>query len=120
MSSDAKIRTLHVLSGLGIGGAQAMLEKLLTCQDRESFSPAVLALVDRGGPLREKLEGLRAEFGPYGLDFVINYDGAEVVEKQLDRIKTLAVSGFIIALAGQQLLQVRGRQMAEPTYAGEW
>jgi glycosyltransferase involved in cell wall biosynthesis len=57
MSSESQIRTLHVLSGLGIGGAQAMLYKLLSCQDRDRFQPAVLALVDRGGGLREKLEG---------------------------------------------------------------
>ena len=29
----------------------------MSCQDRDRFQPAVLALVDRGGGLREKLEG---------------------------------------------------------------
>jgi multidrug efflux pump subunit AcrB/ABC-type multidrug transport system ATPase subunit len=56
-------------------------------------------LIKLGRALREKMEALRAEYGPYGLDFVINLDMAEQVEKQLDRLKKLALTGFIIALA---------------------
>ena len=61
MSSDPKIRTLHVLSGLGIGGAQAMLVKLLSRADGQRFQSAVLALVDRGGGLRETVVDLEGE-----------------------------------------------------------
>ena len=56
-------------------------------------------LVRLGRKLRERLDALREEFRDYGLDFVINFDAAELVEDQLDRLKRLAVSGFVIALA---------------------
>lgn len=55
-------------------------------------------LVDLGRSLRERIEILRREFRPYGIDFLITEDGAQYVEEQLDRLKQLAVSGFIIAL----------------------
>ncbi|MDX1389690.1 MAG: efflux RND transporter permease subunit, partial [Acidobacteriota bacterium] len=55
-------------------------------------------LVRLGNALRARLETLREEFAPYGIDFVIGFDGAETIEEQLDRLKKLAVSGFIIAL----------------------
>jgi multidrug efflux pump subunit AcrB/ABC-type multidrug transport system ATPase subunit len=56
-------------------------------------------LIRLGRGLRAKLDELRDEFRDYGLDFVINFDAAEVVEEQLDRLKRLALWGFVIALA---------------------
>jgi multidrug efflux pump subunit AcrB/ABC-type multidrug transport system ATPase subunit len=56
-------------------------------------------LIRLGRGLRDKLDELRDEFRDYGLDFVINFDSAEVVEEQLDRLKRLALAGFLIALA---------------------
>ena len=56
-------------------------------------------LIRLGRDLRFKLDELREEFRDYGLDFVINFDAAELVEEQLDRLKRLAVTGFLIALA---------------------
>ncbi|NIM02360.1 MAG: ATP-binding cassette domain-containing protein [Acidobacteria bacterium] len=56
-------------------------------------------LIRLGHNLREKMDELREEFAVYGIDFVVNFDAAETVEEQLDRLKTLAVSGFFIALA---------------------
>jgi multidrug efflux pump subunit AcrB len=55
-------------------------------------------LIRLGRGLRTKLDELREEFRDYGLDFVINFDAAEVVEQQLDRLKGLALWGFGIAL----------------------
>lgn len=55
-------------------------------------------LIELGRDLRSRIEELRSEFKPYGIDFVIGIDGAEEMEKQLDRMKKLALSGFIIAL----------------------
>ena len=55
-------------------------------------------LVRLGRALRVRLEELREEFRSYGIDFIISFDGAELVEEQLDRLKKLAVSGFFIAL----------------------
>jgi multidrug efflux pump subunit AcrB/ABC-type multidrug transport system ATPase subunit len=55
-------------------------------------------LVALGRELRSRLEDLRKEFRPYGIDFVIGYDAADVVEDQIDRLKKLGVSGFVVAL----------------------
>ena len=55
-------------------------------------------LIRLGHALRVKMDELRHEFQPYGLDFVINFDSAELVEEQLHRLERLAVSGFFIAL----------------------
>ena len=56
-------------------------------------------LVDLGRRLRSRLLTLEREFAPYGLSFVIGFDAAEEVEKQLRRLGQLALSGFVIALA---------------------
>jgi len=55
-------------------------------------------LIRLGRDVRERLDGLSDEFADYGLEFVINFDAAEVVEEQLDRLKWLACGGFVIAL----------------------
>jgi multidrug efflux pump subunit AcrB/ABC-type multidrug transport system ATPase subunit len=55
-------------------------------------------LVKLGRDLRSRIDNLQDEFNPYGIDFVIDFDAAEAVEEQLDRLKKLAFSGFIIAL----------------------
>jgi len=55
-------------------------------------------LVRLGGALRDRIDALREEFGPYGIDFEIGFDAAETVEEQLDRLKDLALTGFLIAL----------------------
>ncbi len=55
-------------------------------------------LIQLGRRLRATLDELRAEFGTFGLDFVVNFDAAEVVEEQLVRLRNLAASGFLVAL----------------------
>ena len=55
-------------------------------------------LVRLGGTLRARLDDLREEFGPYGIEFTIGFDAAETIEEQLDRLQDLAVTGFLIAL----------------------
>jgi len=55
-------------------------------------------LVQLGRALRSRLDDLRREFNPYGIDFKIGFDAAQTVEDQLDRLKQLAGWGFLIAL----------------------
>ena len=55
-------------------------------------------LVRLGRALRERIDELRDEWAPYGVDLRIGFDAAETVEQQLDRLKQLALSGFVIAL----------------------
>jgi len=56
-------------------------------------------LVRLGHALRARLDALRLEYRPFGIDFVVNFDAAELVADQLDRLKRLAFQGFLIALA---------------------
>ena len=55
-------------------------------------------LVELGRELRTRLHALGKEFRPYGVEFLIGFDGAETVEEQIDRLKKLGLSGFLIAL----------------------
>ena len=55
-------------------------------------------LVQLGRALRDRIEDLRREYNPYGIDFRIGFDAAQTVEDQLDRLKSLALSGFVISL----------------------
>jgi len=63
------------------------------------FQEEGVNLIRLGRELRIKLDDLREEFQEYGLDFVINFDAAELIETELDRLKRLAAGGFVIALA---------------------
>ncbi len=51
------IRILHIITDLGVGGAEAMLLKLVTHHDRSQFTHAVISLMEMG----EIGERLRAE-----------------------------------------------------------
>jgi multidrug efflux pump subunit AcrB/ABC-type multidrug transport system ATPase subunit len=55
-------------------------------------------LVRLGRALRDQLDALGAELAPLGIRFVINTDAAKIVEDQLVRLRSLALSGFAIAL----------------------
>jgi len=55
-------------------------------------------LVSLGRELRDRLEELRTEYSTFGIEFVMGFDAAELVEKQIDRLKKLGLSGFLIAL----------------------
>lgn len=56
-------------------------------------------LIRLGRALRERVEELRREIAPLGLDLVIGSDAAEAVEKQIGHLAKLALSGYLIALA---------------------
>jgi glycosyltransferase involved in cell wall biosynthesis len=53
----AKIKILHVINDLSVGGAEMMLYKLLSGMDRGRHEPVVISLGE-GGELRESVEGL--------------------------------------------------------------
>ena len=56
-------------------------------------------LVRLGRELRVALDQLRDELRPLGLDLVVGFDAAELVEEQIERLQRLGLSGFLIALA---------------------
>lgn len=55
-------------------------------------------LVRLGETLRERVEELRAELQPVGLDLIIGFDGSEAVEDQIGHLGKLGLSGFLVAL----------------------
>ena len=55
MNPDQRIRILHVITGLDLGGAERMLFNLVTRHDPDSFTPMVVSLRDTG-PLGEDLK----------------------------------------------------------------
>ncbi|MBA3442752.1 MAG: glycosyltransferase [Pyrinomonadaceae bacterium] len=56
-SSANRIKTLHVINDLSIGGAEMMLYKLLSAINRTRFDPVVISLMNRG-ELRSRIEAL--------------------------------------------------------------
>jgi glycosyltransferase involved in cell wall biosynthesis len=60
------ISIVFLTTGLGVGGAETMLYKLLTCLDRTKFIPQVVSLVDRG-PMSEKIRMLGVPLRSLGM-----------------------------------------------------
>jgi len=56
-SATGRIKILHIINDLSVGGAEMMLYKLLSGINRERFDPAVISLIDRG-KLRDSIEAL--------------------------------------------------------------
>src|SRR5258708_5946120 len=56
-SSSSKIRLVHIINDVSIGGAEMMLYKLLSQVNRERFDPIVVALRNRG-QLHRRIEAL--------------------------------------------------------------
>ncbi len=56
-SSSGRIRLVHIINDVSIGGAEMMLYKLLSQVNRERFDPVVVALRNRG-QLHRRIEAL--------------------------------------------------------------
>ncbi len=48
VKNTMKIKIVYVITGLGMGGAEMMLYKILSRIDREKFSPIIVSLIDSG------------------------------------------------------------------------
>mgnify|MGYP003323322141 CR=1 FL=1 len=55
-------------------------------------------LVRLGRTIRERVEEVRLELKPQGLDLVIGFDAADAIETQIKHLSKLGASGFAIAL----------------------
>ena len=55
-------------------------------------------LVRLGRDLRRRVEEINEEFSPVGIRLVTSFDAADAVETQIDRLRNLGLSGFLIAL----------------------
>ncbi|HVS63167.1 MAG TPA: efflux RND transporter permease subunit [Thermoanaerobaculia bacterium] len=69
-------------------------------------------LVRLGRDLRRRVEEIRAELATLGLGLEVSFDGAELVEEQIDRLKNLGLSGFAIALVVLYLFLRQWRAVA--------
>ena len=55
-------------------------------------------LVRLGRELRAQVVRVREDMQPQGIDLVVGFDAAELVEEQIDRLQRLGLSGFLVAL----------------------
>ncbi|HVS16669.1 MAG TPA: efflux RND transporter permease subunit [Thermoanaerobaculia bacterium] len=69
-------------------------------------------LVRLGRDLRRRIEELRSELSSLGLGLEVGFDGAELVEDQIGRLKRLGASGFAIALVVLYLFLRQWRAVA--------
>jgi len=58
MTGAPRHRLLHLISGLGVGGANLMLYKLLAHRDTDRFDVSVVSLADRGGGVDRQIAAL--------------------------------------------------------------
>ena len=56
-----KVKIIYLIIGLGRGGAEMMLYRLLERLNREVFNPVVVALLKFSGPLKDKIDSLKIE-----------------------------------------------------------
>lgn len=56
-ANSGRIKVLHIINDLSVGGAEMMLYKLLSGINRKRFDPVVISLIDRG-KLRASIEAL--------------------------------------------------------------
>ncbi|OQA30098.1 MAG: putative glycosyltransferase EpsF [Betaproteobacteria bacterium ADurb.Bin341] len=64
--TDRRIRVLHIINGLNVGGAERMLWKLLAQADRDRFDMRVLNLL-KGGQISEEIKALGIPVGELNL-----------------------------------------------------
>jgi multidrug efflux pump subunit AcrB/ABC-type multidrug transport system ATPase subunit len=100
ISSDKPVLLRHVAD---VTRGTGRVERLYRINGESSVGLLVFKeeganLVTLGKELRSRIEELRKEFRPYGVDFVIGYDGAQMVEENIDWLKKLGLGGFIVAL----------------------
>ena len=65
-TTDNKSKILFVITGLGTGGAEMMLYKLLTRIDRDQFSPTVASMIP-GGVFVERIQKLNIKVFDLGM-----------------------------------------------------
>ena len=61
------IKVIYLINGLGVGGAEMMLFRLLQRLDKSRFKPEVIALLNLKGPIKSELEKLGIEVNTLGI-----------------------------------------------------
>jgi multidrug efflux pump subunit AcrB/ABC-type multidrug transport system ATPase subunit len=108
--ADIEMSTARVNSAYRINGRDAAA--LVVYQEDGAN------LLQLGRELRARVETLRAQWNPYGVDFRISFDAGATAEKQIDSLQHLAMSGFAIALIVLYLFLRELRAVAVVAVAG--
>lgn len=66
-SHQTVAKITHIITGLGVGGAEIMLYNLLSHTDRSRFAPEVISLLEPG-PVGRKIEALGIRVRSLGMD----------------------------------------------------
>ena len=101
IAADRPTQLKHV-SDIGLGFAPSEESFRVNGEQAvgiEVYQEQTANLVRLGRELRARLDELREEVAPMGIDLVIGDDAAEAVEEQLGRLGRLGLSGYLIALA---------------------
>jgi len=61
------MKILHIITGLEIGGAERMLEKLLTHSEKGDVAHSVITIIDSSSKIRERIEDLGVEVFSCGI-----------------------------------------------------
>ena len=83
--SGVKTRSFRVNGGAAVG--------LIVFKEESANLVAV------GRALRARIADLTAELAPQGIEFTTSFDGADIVEDELGRLRNLAISGFLVSIA---------------------
>ncbi|WP_072623290.1 glycosyltransferase family 4 protein [Spirulina major] len=99
----SSLKIVHVITGLNVGGAEMMLYKLLSHQDKEQFESVVISLIDRG-ELGDRIAALNIPIYCLGLksntfSIVMVYELWQTIKKiNPDVIQGWMYHGNLIAL----------------------
>lgn len=65
--TQKNIRIVFIITGLGVGGAEIMLYKILSRIDREKFTPKVISLIE-AGPIKQRIQELQIPVEQIGIN----------------------------------------------------
>jgi glycosyltransferase involved in cell wall biosynthesis len=94
-AAPRRIRVCHVITGLNAGGAEVMLQRLISATDRGRFDPVVVSLLPEG-VVADDIRALNVPVYTLGLRGVRGVPGGVVrLARLLRRLRTDVVQGWM-------------------------
>lgn len=84
---DKTIKIVYLINGLGSGGAEMMLYRLLERIDRQAYQPSVITLLELKGPLQEKIEALGIDVYPLRIKSKLDFRSIGRLYQMLKTLK---------------------------------